>query len=81
MKKYYLIEVTINEYNTEYVCINDTLEEAKSKIMDYANWYCDKGCCDIVEVDERFNKLRSYQYWKGELYSIDGNRLNLGRHK
>ena len=80
-KHYYLIETTSDEFSSDYEYIAESFEEAESKIMDYGDWYCDKGTCTILEVDNKFNTLRKYEYWKGNLFSINGNRLNLGRHK
>ena len=67
MKKYYLIETTDNEYSSSYKEICETLEEAQSKVMNYADWWCSNGCCRIVIVDSKFNKIEYYKFWKGKL--------------
>lgn len=67
MKKYYLIETTDNERSSSYKEICETLEEAESKVMSYADWYCSNGCCRIVKVDSKFNTIERYDFWKGEL--------------
>ena len=68
MKKYYyLIETTDNEWHSSYKEICETYEEAESKVMNYADWYCSKGCCIIVKVDSKFNVLESHRFGKGEL--------------
>ena len=67
MKYYYLIETTDNERGSSYKEICETLEEAESKVMNYADWWCSDGCCTIYKVDNKFNKIESYKFWKGEL--------------
>lgn len=67
MKYYYLIKTTDNEWSSSYKEICETLEEAESKVMNYADWYCSNGCCRIVKVDSKFNTIERYDFWKGEL--------------
>ena len=68
MKKYYyLIETSDNEWSSSYKEICETLEEAESKVMHYADWYCSNGCCRIVKVDSKFNRCEYYRFWKGKL--------------
>ena len=67
MKKYYLIETTDNERSSSYKEICETLEEAESKVMNYADWYCANGCCTIYKVDSKFNKIESYKFDLGKL--------------
>lgn len=67
MKYYYLIETTDSERSSSYKEICETLEEAESKVMNYADWYCNKGCCRIVKVDSMFNRCEYYKFWKGKL--------------
>ena len=67
MKYYYLILTTDNEWNSSYKEICETYEEAESKVMNYSDWYCAKGCCKIVKTDSKFNTIESYKFWKGEL--------------
>jgi hypothetical protein len=67
MKLYYLIETTDSERGSSYKKICETLEEAEKEVMNYADWYCAKGCCKIVKVDSNFNRREYYKFWKGEL--------------
>lgn len=68
MKKYYyLIKTTDNEWGSSYKEICETLEEAESKVMGYADWYCSNGCCRIIKVDSKFNRCEYYKFWKGKL--------------
>ena len=67
MKFYYLIETTDGERGSSYKEICETLEEAESKVMSYADWYCSNGCCRIVKVDSKFNRREYYKFWKGKL--------------
>ena len=68
MKYYYLIETTNNECSSSYKEICETLEEAESKVMNHADWYCPKGCCIIVKVDNEFNRIESYKFWEGKKF-------------
>jgi len=67
MKTYYLIETSYSEYGSDYNRICETLEEAESHIMEYADWYCNKGTCTIIKVDETFRVLERREYWEGKL--------------
>lgn len=67
MKKYYLIETTDNEYSSSYKEICETLEEAQSKVMNYANWWCSNGTCRIVAVNNKMRRVEGLSYSKGEL--------------
>ena len=68
MKKYYyLIETTDNERGSSYKEICETLEEAESKVMNYADWWCSNGTCRIVAVNNKMRKVESLIYSKGEL--------------
>ena len=67
MKKYYLIETTDNEWSSSYKKICESYEEAEKEVMNYADWYCGKGCCTIVKVDSNFNRLAHYKFWNGKL--------------
>lgn len=67
MKYYYLIRTTVNEYDSRYRKICESFEEAKREVPNYADWYCEKGCCTVHCVDSNFNAVASYRFWKGEL--------------
>lgn len=67
MKHYFLIKTTVNEWNTCYEYIADTLEEAEAHIMEFDDWYCMPGTCTIVEVDSRMRKIKEYKYEEGVL--------------
>lgn len=67
MKHYFLIRVSINEYNSAYKKICETYEEAVSQVNNFADWFCDYGTCDIEEVDSDFKTIKTYVFWKGEL--------------
>ena len=67
MKHYFLIETTVNEWHTSYEYIADTLEEAKAHIMEFNDWYCRRGTCTIIEVDNRMHKIKEYRYKEGVL--------------
>jgi hypothetical protein len=67
MKYYYLIETTDNERGSSYKEICETLEEAESKVMNYADWYCSNGTCRIVAVNNKMCRVESLMYSKGEL--------------
>jgi len=74
MKYYYLIETTDNEWSSSYKKICETLEEAKAEVMNYADWYCSKGCCRIVKVDSNFNIYEYYKFWNGKLDELYTDR-------
>jgi hypothetical protein len=74
MKFYYLIETTDNEWSSSYKETCETFEEAESKVMNYADWYCSNGCCTIDKVDSKFNVYESYHFWKGKLEKTDTYR-------
>jgi hypothetical protein len=68
MKYYYLIETTDDEWHSSYKEICETFEEAKSKIMNYSDWYSSYGSCKIRKVDSHFNTLETWRFRKGVLY-------------
>lgn len=70
MEYYYLICTTNNEYSSSYKRICKTYEEAVSLVSDFADWFCDNGCCDIVKVDSNFNRIKTYVFWKGSLVKV-----------
>ena len=67
MKHYFLIRVTTSEYSSTYKKICETYDDAVSQVNNFADWFCDYGTCDIVEVDNDFNPIKIYEFWKGEL--------------
>lgn len=67
MKHYFLIRVSTSEYNSSYRKICETYDEAVSQVNNFADWFCDYGCCDIEEVDSDFNVIQTYEFWKGVL--------------
>lgn len=66
MKYYYLIKTTNNEYSSSYKKICESFDEAKKEVPNYADWYCEKGCCTVECVDSNFNRIASYRVWKGK---------------
>lgn len=71
MKTYYLIKTSYSEYGSDYNRICETLEEAESHLMEYADWYCSRGTCTIVKVDEELNTLETRYYREGKLYEVE----------
>jgi len=65
--EFYIISVTIDEWHSRDVYIATSYEEAKSKIMDYADWYCGYGTCQIRRINSHFNTLETWRFRKGEL--------------
>ena len=66
-KHYFLIKTTDSERSSSYKKICESYDEAVEQVQNYADWYCDRGCCKIVEVDSEFNTLRYWNFWKGKL--------------
>lgn len=67
MKKiYYVIQVSENEFINSYKRICETLQEAESHVMEYTDWYCPRGTCHILKVDEEFNVLERRWYKEGK---------------
>lgn len=71
MKYYYLIKTSDNEYNSSYKYIANTLEEAEKHIMEYSDWYCSRGTCVIVQVDNMMHCIKEYNYQDGKYYDYD----------
>jgi hypothetical protein len=68
-KHYYLIRIntTVDRNSSIYKKICETYEEAESEVMNYADWWSQKGTCTIVKVDSEFNIVMEYRFWKGKL--------------
>lgn len=66
--EFYIISVTIDEWSSRDVYIATSYEEAKSKIMNYADWYSSYGSCKIRKVDSHFTTLETWRFRKGVLY-------------
>lgn len=66
MKYYYLIRTSDNEWGSSYKKICESLEEAKREALNYADWYCEKGCCTVHRVNSNFKVIASYRVWKGK---------------
>lgn len=64
---FYLIRTTYNEYSAGYDYIATSLKEAESHIMEFADWYGNKGDCTIHVVDEHFKVLERREYEGGKL--------------
>ena len=65
---YYVIYENPSEYTTARpVYLSKTLEDAEAYVMDYADWYCPKGTCEIRCVDQWFRTLATYSYREGKL--------------
>ena len=70
-KKYYVIYEIPNEYSSatpRYIA--ETLQEAEDHIMEYSNWYCPRGTCEIRTVDKKFKTLETRYYSEGVLKEI-----------
>ena len=66
--EYYVIYVIPSEYSGyEPKYISSTLEDAENHIMDYSNWYCLKGTCQIRKVDSCLKTLEIREYHNGKL--------------
>jgi hypothetical protein len=68
MKKYYyLIRTTDTEHSSSYKKICESYEEAESEVMNYADWWCQKGTCTVVKVDSDFKIVMSFRFYDGKL--------------
>lgn len=63
---YFIIENSINEWNSTINYIATSLSEAERHIMEFADWYCEKGSGTIREVDSYYRTIRRYQYRNGK---------------
>lgn len=63
MRYYYIIEETANEYSSLKKYIAESFEDARAHVKDYTNWYCPKGSCTIIKVDENFHELMRWDYY------------------
>ena len=70
MKFYWVIKTTVNEYSTVNRQIFETYEEAVKEVMNYTDWYCDKGTCSIEKIDNYFREYETYRFYKGELIRV-----------
>ena len=67
MKKYYIISVETGEYGqSQRVRICESFEEAKSHIMEYEDWWDEKGTCSITEENEECHLLQMWFFSNGE---------------
>ena len=67
IKHYFLIETAFSAHSSGYVKICESYEEAVEQVPNYASWYCNKGTCDVVEVDSNFKKINRWSFLNGEL--------------
>ena len=71
MKTYFVIYENPSEFtSSQPVRIAESLEEAESHIMEYSDWYCPKGTCQIREVDEQFRVIEKRTYHDGKLVEV-----------
>lgn len=70
MKHYFLIETSDNEWSSSYKKICGTFVEAENEVKNFADWFCENGCCKIREVDSDFNICKTYKFWKGKLAEV-----------
>ena len=70
MKHYFLIRTSDNEWSSSYKKICDTYEEAVKEVPNFADWFCENGCCTIREVDNNFTVCKTYKFWKGKLTEV-----------
>lgn len=70
MKHYFLIRTSDNEWSSSYKKICDTYEEVIKEVPNFADWYCENGCCTVHEVDNNFNVCKTYRFWKGKLTEV-----------
>lgn len=66
---YYEIVNTVSEYRSEVVSRWSTLELAKEKLKDCADWYRDKGTGIIIEVNIFPDNQGKIIVTKEEVYS------------
>lgn len=64
---YFLIYETSNEFNGNYRYISTNKKDCEDRIMNYCDWYCPKGSCTIIEVNENFKELHRWTYFGGKL--------------
>ena len=70
--EYYVIYVIPSEYSGyEPKYISSTLEDAENHIMDFSNWYCPKGTCQIRKVDSCLKTLEIREYNNGKLQHLE----------
>ena len=63
--KMFIVQITQNEWGNPYnkfmaPTLEECLKEIKSSPTHYTDWYAPTGCCTIIEVDEYFNNLATY---------------------
>lgn len=68
---YYVIKEAPNENYSDFVRICQTLEEAESHIMEYADAYCGKGSCTIQKITDTFKVLEERTYRDGNLIYVE----------
>ena len=69
---YYIIYENPSEYTSPQPrYIAETLEEAESHIMEYCDWYCPRGTCEIRLVDKHFKPIETRYYRAGKLLEIE----------
>jgi len=70
-KKYYVIYENPSEYTSPRpVYIAEKLQEAEDHLMEYADWYCPRGTCQIRVVDKKFKALETRYYDEGKLREV-----------
>ena len=70
MKHYFLIRTSDNEWNSSYKKICDTFEDAKKEVLNFADWYCSAGTCEIREVDDNFITYKVYKFRDGNQVGV-----------
>jgi len=66
MNYFYVIYENPSEFTSPVPrYIAETLQEAENHIMDYADWYCPQGTCQIRKVDKHMKVAQVYEYYNG----------------
>ena len=72
MKHLYVIYVNPGEYTrAEPAYIAESLEEAKAKVMNYADWYCQQGTCEVRKVTKGLDVIARYRFDGGTLVKTE----------
>ena len=72
MKHLYVICAYLGENSkAEPMYIAESLEEAKAKIMDYADWYCPRGTCEVRKVTKDLDVIARYYFDSGTLVKTE----------